>query len=176
MMASTKLITELKCKRIEIVLRIKNLNEYIKNLDAVIEMFTLLSPKEIALNAINKDTDEIWTAKKVASELRNAHENRKLDAKGLEGKTFVQIGRSVLGNLLRQHILERVGRGQYKKMEPLMVSVSAIENLQDKHEKWRQKQESRGLCIKCSRPATSKTLCDYHRQKKRESYLQQKGE
>ena len=44
----------------------------------------------------------------------------------------------------------------------------------DKYERYEKSQKSRGLCIKCSRPATSKTLCDYHRQKKRESYQQQK--
>ncbi len=46
---------------------------------------------------------------------------------------------------------------------------------QDRHDKWRQKQTSKGLCVKCMEPATSKTLCDFHRQKKRAAYLKTKG-
>ncbi len=44
----------------------------------------------------------------------------------------------------------------------------------DKYEGYEINQKSKGLCIKCRRPATSKTLCDYHRQKKHESNFQQK--
>ncbi len=38
----------------------------------------------------------------------------------------------------------------------------------NKHRRWERRQKSKGLCTKCPSPATSKTLCDYHRQKKRE--------
>ncbi len=45
----------------------------------------------------------------------------------------------------------------------------------DKYHRHEIKQKSLGLCIKCSRPATSKTLCDYHREKKHEAYLRAKA-
>ncbi len=38
----------------------------------------------------------------------------------------------------------------------------------NKQSRWERRQKSKGLCTKCPSPATSKTLCDYHRQKKRE--------
>lgn len=168
---NAELLANLKDVREVIVSRLKILKGYLKSLEAVIEMFTTLSPKEIALNAINENPDQIWTAKGIVSELRHAHEILKLDREIINP---MQIAGDVLCRLCRENILERIGLGQYRKTKPLMVSVSAIKNLQDKHERWRQKQQEKGLCTKCSRPATSKTLCDYHRQKKRESNQQQR--
>lgn len=54
-MDNAELIAGLEKGREQIVSQIKILKGYIINLDGVIEMFTLLSPKEIALNAINTD-------------------------------------------------------------------------------------------------------------------------
>ena len=176
-MDNAELIVELEGKKEEIVSQIEILKGYIKSLNAVIETFTLLLPKEVALNAINKDPDKIWTAREIANELCSTHSIRKLDTSGLEGKTFIQISRSVLNNLLRRRILERIGRGLYQRY-PVATGqgIAPVHIGSDKYERWRQKQLEQGLCIKCSRPATSKTLCNYHRHKKRESYQQQKGE
>lgn len=169
------IIAELRRKEVEIISWIKVLKGHIKNLNAVIEMFTMLSPKEIALNAINENPEKIWTAREIVSELRNAHEIRKLD------RTInnpMQESAYVLCRLCNQGTLERVGRGQYRKIKKEKTTaweanVAPAHNDSNKHERYRQSQKAKGLCTKCSRPATSKTLCDYHRGKKRESNQQQ---
>lgn len=246
-MDNAELIAELDFRSAGIVSQIDILKDDLKNLQSVIKIFTLFKPKEVALNAINESPDKIWTVDGIADELRSVHNIRKLDTKGLEGKTFIQISRSVLNNLVRTCVLERAGRGQYKgisedspdkiegadfedvvkamlntppqprkkpapkktppQKESILPAASdgeiAEEEIKetlkevsqsttvprnnrasekpvskgpdglDKHERHIKKQKERGLCTKCSRPATTKTLCDYHRQKKRESNIQQ---
>ena len=112
---NAELIAELESRRIEIVSRIKRLNGYINSLDAVIVMFTLLSPQKIALEAINENPDKIWNSREISHYLIHAIRDNKLDR---EISNVMVASNGLLLNLSRKGILERVSRGQYKKIIP----------------------------------------------------------
>ena len=107
-MKNAELIASLVLEKGTIQLRIKDLRGHLKNIDAVIEILTLLLPKEVALRAINKAARKNWTPKEIAGELAAAHDERKLDTRGLEGKKWMQISHNVLTSLFRSGNLERV--------------------------------------------------------------------
>ncbi len=165
-------IAELRGKKAECVSRIEALKGHIINLDAVIEIFTLFTPNEVALKAINKEPDKLWTARDIVDELRYAKDSRNLETTGLEGKTYMRIAHDALISLYRGNIIERIGKGQYRKV--IYNTPGDKPNDTNKHKRYEASQKSKGLCIKCGELATSKTLCDYHRQKKHDSYLREK--
>ena len=184
-MDNSELIAELETKKLEIISRIEEFKGYLKNLDAVIESLTLLSSEEVALRAINKEPDKTWTAREIAEKIISAHQTRNLDTRGLGGKKWMRISHDVLISLFRAGDLERVSQGQYRKRGSLnsqdfhfdkadSQTASLPGGGQDKHTRWRQKQKSKGLCEKCCEPATSETLCDFHRKKKHEAYQRRK--
>ena len=114
-MDNSELIAELETKKRETISRIEEFKGYLKDLNAVIEILTLLLPKEVALRAINKEPNKIWTAREIADELRKAHNIRKLDITGLESKKHMLISHGVLISLFRSGEVERVEKGKYRK-------------------------------------------------------------
>lgn len=114
-MDNPKLIAELEVRRRDIISRRGKFDGYLKNLDAVIDLLTQFSPVEIARRAFDKEPEKIWFAREITDELIAAHDDGKLDTRGLGGKKWMRISHNALINLFRGREVERIAKGQYRK-------------------------------------------------------------
>lgn len=113
LMKDSHLLSELGQQKTYIVDRINHLKKYLTSLDAVIEMCTPVSPREICWRAIQNQPEKIWTGKLLANALVSFVQSAGvLDRKVEKAEKHCAL---ILVSLCKEGLIERVDRGKYKK-------------------------------------------------------------